>query len=311
MIDETDIDARADEIDVEVLTKAEDKLVKPRRFIGYKTLGLATIIAALLGAGGGGVLSKVTAPSAPNLSPLKAQIETANSDNKALKAQLARLQQDMKKQGARQAKPAPKIDLSAIETRLLELENAKPQTIEVATPIDPDLVTRLEALQSEGSDALDLSDILARLEKLETKDTMESTLEPRLTPADREALLAALKSDLMTDESFEKGAALTPPIQPLNVNVLENVNVPDVLPTFPKAAVLEALSEADKSSWIKRTLNKRITVQSEDNPRYLTELIEQDLEAGHISDALTKFDKLPETAKSAAQDWRDAFKDNE
>ena len=310
MIDETDIDTLADEIDSEVLPELDDKPIngsdEPRRSVGYKTLGVATLIAALLGAGGGGLISKFTAPSPPNLFPLKTQIETTLSDNKALKDQLARLQQDLQKDiKKRDAKTStPKVDLSGIKSRLTELENAEPQTIEVATPIDPDLVARLEALQSEGSDALDLSDILARLESLETKDTMESTLEPRLTPADREALLAALKSDLMTDESSDSGAALTPPIQPLNVNV------PNALPTFPKAAILGALLEADQSGWLKRTLNKRITVQSDENPRYLVKLIELDLEAGHISDALMKFDKLPETAKMAAQDWRGAFKDN-
>ena len=145
-------------------------------------------------------------------------------------------------------------------------------------------------MQNEGSDAFDLSDILARLERLET---------------DREALLMDLKSNLETDESF--GVGKTVSLQSSSADLV----VPDVLPTFPKAAILVALSEADQSSWLKRTLNKRITVQSEDNPRYLVKLIETDLEAGHISDALIKFDKLPQTAKSAAQDWRNAFKDTE
>ena len=57
-----------------------------------------------------------------------------------------------------------------------------------------------------------------------------------------------------------------------------------------------------------RDRNKNITVQSEDNPRYLVELIEMDLTAEKYSDALTKFDKLPEIAKRAGKEWREAFK---
>lgn len=286
MVDDIDIEELPEERYAAIDEEALPAPIKSQRLVGYKTLGLAMIVAALLGAGGGGILSKFAAPSAPNLSPLKAQIDTAVSENKSLKAQLARLQQDIKKQGGKAT--APKIDLSGIEARLTSLESSEPQITEL--PIDPDLVARLEALQNEGSDALDLSDILARLERLET---------------DREALLMDLKSNLETDESF--GVGKTVSLQSSSADLV----VPDVLPTFPKAAILVALSEADQSSWLKRTLNKRITVQSEDNPRYLVKLIETDLEAGHISDALIKFDKLPQTAKSAAQDWRNAFKDTE
>ena len=80
-------------------------------------------------------------------------------------------------------------------------------------------------------------------------------------------------------------------------------------PSFPKADILKALDEADASlGWVKRTINRNITVQTEDNPRYLVELIEVDLKAKDYSKAVAKFDKLPELAKIAGKDWRDAFK---
>lgn len=295
MVDDIDIEELSEEIDTAIDEDALPVPVKPQRWVGYKTLGLATIVAALLGAGGGGLLSKITAPSAPNLSPLKAQIDTALSENESLKAQLSRLQQDIKKQ--RSKATAPKVDVSGIEARLTSLENADPQLVEM--PIDPDLVARLEALQNEGSDALDLSDILARLERLETEKPL------RLTESDRVALLKDLEANLRRDENSDIDKASSMQSSPVDVVI------PDGLPTFPKADILAALSEADQSGWLKRTLNKRITVQSEDNPRYLVKLIEIDLEAGHIYEALKKFDKLPETAKSTAQDWRNAFKDTE
>lgn len=298
MTDEQEID----EIDIEdVSTEIEDAPIKVSRFVGYKALGLATIIAALLGAGGGGMLSKFTAPSAPNLSPLTTQIEDARSENKTLKAQIQRLEQEMKKQKSAPKTSAPKIDLSPIEARLNTLETAEPQT---AASIDPELLTRLEALQSEGSDALDLSDILARLEKLETQKVVNKTIQE----ADRKALLMELKTELIADEALAETDAA--PRRVLSAATgLPMPMLPADFPAFPKAAILDAVSDADQSGWFKRTLNKRITVQSEDNPRYLVELIETDLDAGNIADALTKFDKLPENAKTAASEWRNAFKD--
>jgi len=81
------------------------------------------------------------------------------------------------------------------------------------------------------------------------------------------------------------------------------------LPPFPKAKILQALDKFDSSkSWIKRTLDKNITVQSEDNPRYLVELIEIDLSEGNLTEALSKYDKLPSIAKSAGKEWRVAIK---
>ena len=298
MSDETEID---DEIEaVEDLSAQADVMpTKARNTVGFKTLGLATLIAASLGAGGGAFLSKITSPAAPNLSPLKSQIETALSENKTLKSKIADLEQDLKKSAAQKPVAAPKVDLSSIESRIDSLE-----AIEPTQAIDEELLTRLEALQSEGSEALDLSDILARLEKLETQKLVSQTIDE----ADRKALLMELKSDLMTEETLLENSDAPRSVLSASTGLpipLSSANLPE----FPKAAILGALSKADESGWLKRTLNKHITVQSEDNPRYVVELIEKDLDAGDLTAAMTKFDTLPEAAQTAAKTWREAFKD--
>lgn len=200
------------------------------------------------------VTNMLKAP-APNLAPLTASIETLSAENKTLKAQVTRLQRDIK------AIPKPEtIDLSALETRLDRLETAEPQVL------DPDLVTRLEALKEEGSDALDLSDILARIEVLETRPAMITTLRAP--------------------------EALTAPKAEVNI-------------AFPEAEILAVLDKAEETQgWLKKSLNKHISVQSEDNPRYLVELVVKNIETKNIDAAIAAFDKLPAEAKAAASDWR-------
>jgi len=299
-----------DERDIEGLREAEEDVSEERyetsapktRSVGYKTLTLATLIAALLGTLGGGMMSKFTLPPASDLGPITSKIDNVTSENKAFKAQLSRLERDLK------AKPMPAtVDVSGITSRLTALENAKAERVDIASPvIDSDLVARLEALQEDGSEALDLSDIMKRLDKLETMSSEAMTAPTR----DQSALIAQLKSDILADDSFleditEQASGVAPSL----IKVNEGVDKTKLLP-FPKTAILDTLEKAEESqSWIKRTLNKHITVQSEENPRYLVELIEMDLKDGNFSEALVKFDKLPEPAKMTAKNWRDAFED--
>lgn len=248
----------SEETDIEILppqeeaSKAEEH---SERRIGYKTLGLGVIIASLLGAGGGAVLSKSLQTPATDISPLMTSIEALETENKTLKAQIARLERSVK------ALPKPvSIDLSSIEARLDALEGAKPQEI------DPDLVTRLEALKEDGSEALDLSDIMARLESLETRPVAAAPLKTAPT--------------------------------------LSAINAAD---PFPEAAILAALESTQPSGgWLKRSLKKHISVQSDDNPHYLVELIVQNIEDENFEAAVAAFDKLPAEAKAAGQAWRDS-----
>jgi len=304
MGEEVDIDNLQDESydkvgeDVSVETRTQPKT----RFVGYKTLGLATVIATLLGTIGGAAISKVTMPPSSDLAPLTSRLDSVVAENTSLKAQLSRMERDIKMAAEMIKDKSAQDELSALKSRLTSLETAEPQIIEASPAIDPEVMTRLEVLQKEGSEALDLSDILQRLDKLETLSS-ESSSE-----VDEKALLSQLKSDILTDETFlEK-------LRPIEMAENKQIVQTPIFKTnrlpFPKTTILKALDEIDPSeSWLTRTLNKHITVQSEDNPRYLVELIELDLKAEDFSGALAKFDKLPEPAKTAGQKWRKAFEE--
>lgn len=246
----------SEDIEIEIVPP-QDVPSKTERRVGFKTLGLGIIVASLLGAGGGAILSKTIQKPAVNISPLNANLEALQSENKTLKAQMTRLQRDIK------ALPKPAaINLKSIESRLGALEKSKPQEI------DPELVARLEALNEAGSEALDLSDITARIEALEIRP-----------------------------------AAVTP------VTVRPNFAAVNTPILFPEAAILSTLETSEPSGgWLKRSLKKHISVQSDENPHYLVEVIVQSIEDGDIEAALTAFDKLPAEAKAAGQAWRDSAK---
>ena len=295
-----------EEIDIDVVVDAQEddtplrdnkrESAKPRA-VGYKTLGLAALIAAILGSLGGGAISKFTATPAANIGPLKTQIETVVAENKSLKAQLLRLERETKKKRP-ETQPETQIDFSEFDLRLKALEDTEKQAEETPVPtIDPELLTRLEALQKEGSAVIDLSEINQRLDKAETQLS-------NLEKYDDAALITKVKSNLLADETFRKNRMVKAEV---GENLIaREINTPALpLPEFPAQAILLALDETQISgNWLKKTINKRITVQSDDNPRYLVELIQLDLNEKNYSGAVVKFDKLPEAAKIPAQDWR-------
>ena len=253
----------SEDADIEVLP-LEEEPIKPKgqagpKIVGLKTLGVGVILASILGASGGLALTKGLQSPTEDMSPLTAKIDALQSENKTLKAQVNRLRADIK------ALPKPAtLDVTKLTSRIDVLESAKPQEI------DLDLVARLEALKEGGSEALDLSEIIARLEALES----------------RPAVAASVKSDSA----------------PLAVSSLN---------PFPQAAVLAAIESTQPSGgWLKRSLKKHISVQSEDNPAYLVELIVQSLEDKNIKAAVTAFDKLPDEAKLAAKAWRESVESN-
>ena len=134
------------------------------------------------------------------------------------------------------------------------------QTIEAAQKtvpaIDADLVTRLEALQGEGSSALDLSDINRRLDEIES-GLSKASPDPI---EEKEALIGLLKADILADDDFLRGLTLPNDSgqNELGQNDLRNEPVmtkgavidspPEnniqpigAAPLFPKADILKAL----------------------------------------------------------------------
>ncbi|MEP3890038.1 MAG: hypothetical protein ABJN69_06190 [Hellea sp.] len=241
---------------------------KPRKRFGAPLLLGAAFLASAFGAGAMYVAAELRKTPAPDLTPLTVSIDKLSADNKmlkadnkSLKAQLTRLQRDIKAA----SNPAV-VDLSGVESRLDRLEAAEPQALY------PDLIARLEALKEDGSEALDLSDILTRLEALEARPV------------------------LVASAPVETAIIMPQPI--------ENI-------AFPEAKILAVLDKAEASQgWLKKSLNKHISVQSEGNPRFLVELVIKNIEAENFDAAIAAFDKLPAEAKAVATDWRKNIESN-
>lgn len=257
MSNETDIDIPSSEHD-----ESEAFIVEPKakKRFGLPVLLGAMFLSSAFGAGVIGAISHFNQAAAPNLAPLTAKIETIGTEaqslaaeNKTLKAQIARLQRDIKKGSA-----SPSVDLTPLEKRVASLEETEPK------PIDAELLTRLKALQDEGSQALDLTDILARLEALENR--------PVAAP-----MPATSEADFNLDRRIE----------------------------FPGEAILARLEKPE--GWLQKSLKKHISVQSDENPRYLVDLINTHIDAGNIEAAIAAYEKLPADAKTAGQAWRESL----
>ena len=199
--DETDIETLPDaafQVEEERLTEANPK----KRFGPAALIGTA-FLSSLLGAGVMLGANTFLANPAPDLAPTQAKLtsltdetQSLKAEAKTLKAQIARLQRDIK------TKPAamPAVDLKPLETRLSTLENRQANTS--AAPIDEEMLARLEALQSEGSEALDLTDILARLATLENRPVDNN-------PDEIADILARLDALETKASSLTKARALT------------------------------------------------------------------------------------------------------
>jgi len=278
--------------DIEILPPEEAEIAEPtpKKRFGPAALTGTAFLASLLGAGTMFGASTLLPETAPDIGPTEAKVKSLTDETqslkaeaKTLKAQINRLQRDMA------TKPSATPDLSPLEARLAALEN-------VETPpaqINEDMLVRLEALQEGESGALDLSDILDRLSALEER----SAVPPESDNSDILARLEALETRSVTVESMP---------------VITATSQPNLTPAFPEDAIRAAIDDVQGSEgWLKRSLKKHISVQSEDNPAFLLETILEALEASDIETALTAFDKLPPRVKSAGTDWRERMERSE
>lgn len=256
--------------------------VKPRKRFGASTLIVTAFLCSVIGGGVVWLGSQYYAPPIPDIAPLDTKLENVRkevtaleTENKKIRAQLSKLQNESK------SSPEP-LNLDPIMVRLETLENAAPASI------DPELISRLEALQDSGSDTLELTDILARLKKLETK-----------RPQDKE--FAALSARV---EALENAPVTLQPVATLTAISSSATSLKAPI-EFPAEVVLASLPK--EGNWLERSLKKHISVQSEENPRFLVELIQKSLDEGDMAAAKAAFDKLPPDAKAAAQAWRDSL----
>ncbi|WP_026942237.1 hypothetical protein [Hellea balneolensis] len=266
-------EGRKDSLEVEI---------KPRKRFGAPTLIITAFLSSVLGGGIVWLASQYYATPIPEITPLEAKLDKVSKDVTALTAENENLEATILNLQNASTAAAEAVNLEPITARLEVLEAAAPASI------DPELVSRLEALQDNGSEVLELTDILARLEKLETTSSEDNSV------AGLAVRLEALENAPVTIQPVATLTAISTPAVRLKPPI-----------EFPTEAVLASLPK--EGNWLERSLKKHISVQSEENPRFLVELIQKSLEEDDIDAAKAAFDKLPSDAKAAAELWRDSL----
>ena len=318
-IDDSDIlppspEELADENDENVELSDDSITIRaPKTGIGLKTLCLGMLIAAGGGAVGGSFLAKTLAPPAvkTDLTAVENSLKNLSRETASLKTQLSQVQTTAQEAVQASANAVP-VNIGPVESQLAEIELtlADLETALAAKPsgpaIDEDILARLEALQAEGSPALDLSDITQRLETVETAPNNEDLRELVQDLYERQAELRIALEDATAamDASAISAAQQEPAVQASAITV----SAAKLAANFPETELIAAIEGLAKpQGWAQRTLNKHISVQSEDDPRSLVAGIKTDLDEGDIQSALAKFDRLPEPVRMAGQAWRAAI----
>jgi len=330
---------------------ASESPKKPRRKFGKFALGFTALSALVIGGASGGGFVKYVMPDSDNiaptqtvdLSPLETQITQLKARNAKLETQLSDLSTafdtlQTSVQDSVQNIEIPEVqvvDVSGLTSRLDVLENApKP------TPIDEAMLDRLEKLQADGSPALDLSAINARLAELEAENAKPAELseaaQTRLETLTEQQAEATAKSKTQFSElseglqsvAFElsetqtglaqlrdgQAAALETALKAAansgvssGVNNGANSGQISAVP-FPKQALLDAISaQGQDKPFFKRALSKHIKVKDPSLPLGIVAAIETDLADGNSAAAAERFDKLPPEIRSAGQLWRDSL----
>lgn len=329
------------DVDTDISTQAPKA---GRRKYGKIALGFTALSALIIGGASGGgfvrYVMPILSPAAPtemaeikaiDMAPFDTKIHRLTEKNTALEAELASLKtaqagtkvfledvvsniETLDGQGA---------DVLALTSRLEALEKTP-----IAIPIDETLLTRLEALQDEGSQVLDLSAIEARLSAIEgavqaAKTQADQVSDPvQILEAVQERLellsenqveiegkLAAQIADL-SDEIKSMRAAQDAPVLPTNLPSEVSEQQAATIVQFPKRALLDALaaqSQTKQKPLLKRALDKHIKIKDPSNPAVIIEMIEKDLAQGDTSSALKAFDSLPLNIRNAGQIWRNQF----
>lgn len=259
-----------------------DVKTKPLRRFGAPALIITAFLSSVIGGGVVWLGSKYYEPPVPDIAPLDTKLEDVRKEITALEIENEKMRSQFSQlQNVSKSSSEP-VNLDPITARLERLETAAPASI------DPELVSRLEALQDSGSDTLELTDILARLEKLEAM---------RFEGKDFTALSARV-------EALENAPVTLQPVATLTAISSSATSLKTPI-EFPTEAVLASLPK--EGNWLERSLKKHISVQSEENPRFLVELIQKSLDEDDMAAAKAAFDKLPSDAKAAAQAWRDSL----
>jgi len=328
----TSNDARLDGTD-DIVAMGDDNSASvetpKRKKYGKFVLGFTALSALIIGgASGGGFVQYVMPHIAPSLisepnhaavsggtdlTPLNTEIKQLTDVNTALEKRLIKLEAAFKNfqknSQAAQASVLKPIDLSDITLRLDKLED----TLD-APSIDEGLLTRLEALQDDGSPALDLSAIEVRLDALETTnetDEIFSVVQENLQNLyDKQAQtytqITALSGDLESIQVQLEDAQAAMSETKLSAAELLSVSAAGL--PFPKQALLDAVdAQAQKKPLLKRALGKHIKIKDPSDPSVIIAAIETDLARGNMAAAALRFDSLPPEIQSVASAWRNSL----
>ncbi len=318
------------------------ELPKVRRGVGYGALIFMSLLAAIAGVIGGGLISPVINKHLTLVERPSAQAGPAATDAavKALQTQMINLE-------AASESSVTVEDMQGLEARLNNLESQ----IRVAadgTVLDPQIMQRLETLEmAEKAAPTDLTGVTSRLDALEAQSRREPA-DPSgvIYTSDLKARLAALEALPLLQEGAQMGIQTDPSVLE-RLAAVESIEIPAMpepvdlspivsrisqlesqfeqmtvdmekaaalraaipLPPFPRSDIVAAMSGAVESDqgWMSRTLNKHVKVRDTS-----LILIVDDIEAlllqGEVDAALARVQDLPQEGRTAAQSWVEAVK---
>lgn len=319
---------------------------RERRGVGFGTVCVMSLLAALIGVGGGAALTPVIGPYLPwqDASAIVSDTEDVKASHTAIKAQLAKLE-------ARTETSFSAEDIETLKARITALE-ARPVVTETGITMDPDVEARLTALETAAPSEtapsgqpsvlpVDLSGVETRIAALEDQISKFGSEEPMSTDPEVMARLEALEA-----EGREPSVPTTDPAVLERLTDLENREIPVLpdpvdlsplqgrlsdleanlsalkaefeqavaerdaipLPTFPRDEIIAAIStDTNDKGWLGRVVNKHVRVRDTSLIQIVDE-IEALVLQGDAKAALARIEDLPVEGRDAAKAWVEAVR---
>lgn len=264
---------------------------------------------------------KLTAPV--DLAPLRARLDTAESRLSAQAAQVSFLKNEINNRPTSvRVNAVPSGDDNLETTTITTLGNGAENTRAI-TDLQNQIAqmeSALAALRRDidtGPEGVGPSDQLSALDARRSEDIVpDASTSDTSAPDDRsfdaadyDETIDSLQNDISTlrtrIDGLENALAETRTIASQPTILKEAV----LLPAFPRAAVFEALTQpqqTNEAGWISKTLKKHISVRNPEDVKDAEQNlnnIEDAIEAGDITRALSIVEAMPEPAQAQAKNW--------